>query len=146
MEQLVMAVHVLVAIAIIALVLLQQGKGAEMGASFGSGGSQTLFGSQGSGNFLSHSTAILVAVFFATSIGLSLLAKHKVQISGDTGVPAAELIQAHNAAAAAEKPTVPAGDAPAVGDAPVITPPTVPTAVDTPAAPVTPEPAQAPAQ
>jgi preprotein translocase subunit SecG len=119
MEQLVMAVHVLVAIAIIALVLLQQGKGAEMGASFGSGGSQTLFGSQGSGNFLSHSTAILVAVFFATSIGLSLLAKHKVQMSGDTGVPAAELIQAHNEAAAVEKPAAPVGDAPSVEVAPV---------------------------
>lgn len=75
MEPLIIALHILVSIAIVALILLQQGKGAEVGASFGSGGSQTLFGSTGSGNFLSHTTAILVAIFFVTSFGLSILAK-----------------------------------------------------------------------
>ena len=145
MELVVIAVHVLVALAIIGLVLLQQGKGAEMGASFGSGGSQTLFGSQGSGNFLSHATAIAVTIFFCTSIGLSVLAKHKAGGSVDAGVPAAEVIEAHNAAAAvAEKPVAPASDAPVVeatpaaavpvADAPVVDAPAAPQA-DAPAVP-----------
>ena len=104
MEALIIAVHILVALAIIGLILLQQGKGAEMGASFGSGGSQTLFGSSGSGNLLSHATAILVAVFFVTSFGLSVLAKQKSSLNTNTGVPATAVIEAHNAAAKQEVP------------------------------------------
>ena len=117
-----MALHVLVAIAIIALVLLQQGKGAEMGASFGSGGSQTLFGSSGSGNLLSHVTAILVTIFFVTSFGLSMMAKNKSVANLDVGIPAAEVIEAHNATAGQ----------PAAGDAPVVS---APAATDAPAVP-----------
>ncbi len=113
MEQFVIAVHILVAIAIIALILLQQGKGAEMGASFGGGSSQTLFGSQGSGNFLSHTTAILVTVFFVTSVALSLLAKHQSATGTEIGVPAAEVIESHNKKAETKTPA-PAGDAPAI--------------------------------
>ena len=67
MEQIVLVVHLLTALAIIGLILLQQGKGAEMGASFGAGASQTLFGSDGSGNVLTRATAWLVLVFFVTS-------------------------------------------------------------------------------
>ncbi|MDH3639874.1 MAG: preprotein translocase subunit SecG [Gammaproteobacteria bacterium] len=65
-------VHVVVAVSIIALVLLQQGRGADMGAAFG-GGSQTLFGARGSANFLSRLTGILVAVFFFTSMSLAYI-------------------------------------------------------------------------
>lgn len=146
MELVVIAVHVLVALVIIGLVLLQQGKGAEMGASFGSGGSQTLFGSQGGGNFLSHATAIAVTIFFCTSIGLSFIAKHKTGASPDAGIPAAELIESHNAAAAAvaEKPAAPAGDAPVVEAAPATDVPAAPQA-DAPVPPA-PAPAPAPAQ
>ena len=63
MEQIILVVHVLAALAIIGLILVQQGKGADMGASFGAGASQTLFGSDGSGNVLTRATAILATVF-----------------------------------------------------------------------------------
>lgn len=66
--------QVVLSIAIIALVLLQHGKGADAGAAFGSGASSTVFGSRGSGNFLSRSTAVLAAVFFINSLTLAYMA------------------------------------------------------------------------
>jgi preprotein translocase subunit SecG len=77
MEQIILVVHLLVALTIIGLIMLQQGKGADMGASFGAGGSQTLFGSSGSGNVLTKATGWLVVLFFASSFGLALLANQK---------------------------------------------------------------------
>jgi preprotein translocase subunit SecG len=77
MEQIILAVHLLVALAIIGLIMLQQGKGADMGASFGAGASQTLFGSEGSGNVLTRATGWLVVLFFASSFGLALMANQK---------------------------------------------------------------------
>lgn len=74
---LVLAVHILVGLAVIGLVLIQHGKGADMGAAFGSGASGSLFGATGSANFLSRTTAILAAVFFFTSLGLTYLASSK---------------------------------------------------------------------
>ena len=71
LEGLLLVLHIGVAIAICGFVLLQHGKGADMGAAFGSGSSGSLFGSAGSANFLSHTTAVLAAVFFLTSIGLT---------------------------------------------------------------------------
>lgn len=71
-QQLLLSVHVLVAFGLIGLILIQQGKGAEAGASFGSGASQTVFGSQGTGSFLTRATAILACVFAFTSISLSM--------------------------------------------------------------------------
>lgn len=68
---LVLVAHVIIAVSLIALVLLQQGKGAEAGAAFGSGASSTVFGSQGSASFLSRTTAILATVFFITSLVLA---------------------------------------------------------------------------
>lgn len=68
--------HFIIAVALIGLILVQQGKGAEAGASFGAGASQTVFGSGGSWNFFSKSTALLATVFFATSISLALIAKN----------------------------------------------------------------------
>ncbi|MBE0626992.1 MAG: preprotein translocase subunit SecG [Burkholderiales bacterium] len=79
---LILTVHVLVALSIIFLVLLQHGKGADMGAAFGSGSSGSLFGSTGSANFLSRTTAALAAVFFLTSLGLAYVATHKPQTGG----------------------------------------------------------------
>lgn len=79
MEQMVLVVHVLVAVGVIVLVLLQQGKGAEAGASFGGGASQTVFGSQGSGNFLTRVTAVLVTLFFITSLTLGSIIANRVQ-------------------------------------------------------------------
>jgi preprotein translocase subunit SecG len=78
-----LVVHVLVALAIIALVLLQHGKGADVGAAFGSGASGSLFGATGSANFLSRSTAVLATVFFITSLALAYVATTKPR--GGTG-------------------------------------------------------------
>ena len=74
LETLLLVVHVIVAAAICGLVLLQHGKGADMGAAFGSGSSGSVFGASGSANFLSRSTAILAALFFASSLGLTWFA------------------------------------------------------------------------
>jgi|ERR1700690_80725 preprotein translocase subunit SecG len=71
METLVWIIHLLVAATLIGLVLLQHGKGADMGAAFGSGASGSLFGASGSANFLSRATAVLATVFFVTSMGLT---------------------------------------------------------------------------
>jgi preprotein translocase subunit SecG len=70
-ETALLAVHVLVAAALVGFVLLQHGKGADMGAAFGSGSSGSLFGAAGSANFLSRTTAILATVFFLSSLGLT---------------------------------------------------------------------------
>src|SRR5437016_6315902 len=70
-------VQVLVAIIVIGLILLQQGKGADAGAAFGSGASGTVFGARGSANFLSRATAILATVFFAVSLSLAYLATER---------------------------------------------------------------------
>lgn len=76
---LVLTVHLLVGLGVIGLVLLQHGKGADMGAAFGSGASGSLFGATGSANFLSRTTAILAAVFFTTSLGLSYMATNRAK-------------------------------------------------------------------
>ena len=84
MESLILVLHVLAAILIIALVLLQQGKGADAGASFGGGGaSQTVFGSQGGGGFFGKMTALFALIFFLTSFGLAFYAsEHAKSVSG----------------------------------------------------------------
>ena len=74
MIEIVLIIHIIIAIAIVALVLLQQGKGANMGAAFGSGASNTLFGSRGPASFLMKLTGGLVALFFVTSLTLGHLA------------------------------------------------------------------------
>jgi preprotein translocase subunit SecG len=83
MEQIVLVVHLLIALAIIGLIMLQQGKGADMGASFGAGASQTLFGSDGSGNVLTKATAVLAVAFFASSFGLAMLAQESANSLSD---------------------------------------------------------------
>ena len=87
MEQLILIAHLLIALAIIGLILLQQGKGADMGASFGAGGSQTLFGSDGGGNVLTRVTALLATLFFVTSFGLAIVAKDKAQGTTEIDIP-----------------------------------------------------------
>jgi preprotein translocase subunit SecG len=75
MQTLIIIAYLLVSFAIIGLIMLQQGKGADAGASFGGGSSQTVFGSQGGGNFFSKVTGWLAAVFFVLAFGLTYLAK-----------------------------------------------------------------------
>ena len=82
MEILVLVIHVLVGAAVIGLVLLQHGKGADMGAAFGSGSAGSLFGASGSANFLSRATAILATVFFLTSLGLTYMSSDRPDTKG----------------------------------------------------------------
>jgi preprotein translocase subunit SecG len=78
-QQLILIVHVIAALSIIGLVLLQHGKGADMGAAFGSGSAGSLFGSSGAANFLSRSTAVCATVFFLTSLGLTYFSTPETQ-------------------------------------------------------------------
>ena len=78
----IIAAHVLIALAIIGLVLLQHGKGADMGSGFGGGASSSLFGATGSANFLSRATAVLATIFFLTSLGLAYLAADRPRTGG----------------------------------------------------------------
>ena len=90
LETLVLVVHVLAALAIIGLVLIQQGKGADMGSGFGSGASATVFGSVGAGNFLTRATTGLAILFFITSFGLAFFAKTKSESTNVVGMPVVE--------------------------------------------------------
>ena len=92
MEKIVLIAHVLAALAIIGMILLQQGKGAEAGASFGSGASQTVFGSSGGWNFFSKVTAILATIFFITSFGLAIIAKNNSGVQ-ESLLPELEVVQ-----------------------------------------------------
>jgi len=82
MEILILIIHVFAALAIIGLVLLQHGKGADVGAAFGGGASGSIFGASGSANFLSRATAVLAVVFFATSLGLTYFSGRKTEHRG----------------------------------------------------------------
>ncbi|HCJ30108.1 MAG TPA: preprotein translocase subunit SecG [Pseudomonas sp.] len=107
LQTVVIVVHLLVAIGVVVLVLLQQGKGADAGASFGSGASATVFGSQGSSTFLSRFTAILAGVFFVTSLGLAFFATRQADQMSQVGLPDPAVLE------------VPASK-PAVEDVPVL--------------------------
>ncbi len=114
MEQLILIVHVLAALGIIGLIMMQQGKGADMGASFGAGASNTLFGSTGGGNALTKTTAILATVFFVTSFGLAVVAKNKAALTGEVGIPVPAVVESK------DMPQVPAvndGEIPALDEA-----------------------------
>ncbi|WP_421682108.1 preprotein translocase subunit SecG [Stutzerimonas urumqiensis] len=109
LQTVVIVVHLLVALGLVGLVLVQQGKGADAGASFGSGASATVFGSQGSATFLSRVTGILAAVFFATSLGLAFFAKEQADELSQVGLPDPAVME------------LPADDgSPEIGDVPVI--------------------------
>ena len=115
METLFWVLHVIVAITVIALVLLQPGKGADMGAAFGSGASGSLFGATGSANFLSRSTAIVATLFFLTSLGLAYfgLQQHKpTSVLDRTTVPATTTQPAAPAQVPGENGGSRAGDIP----------------------------------
>ena len=104
---LVLTVHVLVGLGVIGLVLVQHGKGADMGAAFGSGSSGSLFGASGSANFLSRTTAVLATVFFLTSLGLSFLDSNK------PAAPSSVMEGVQTAPATTPVPAVPIDTSPA---------------------------------
>jgi len=114
MQTIVVVVHVIVAIGIVGLVLLQQGKGADAGASFGAGASQTVFGSSGSGNFLVRATTIGATIFFITSLSLAVIAKNQSGIGGAASSPLAneDLLQDLSAPIVSDVPQL--DEAPAV--------------------------------
>jgi preprotein translocase subunit SecG len=104
--------HVLVALAIIGLVLLQHGKGADMGSGFGGGASGSLFGATGSANFLSRTTAILATLFFLLSLALAYVATQKPAQTGGgvmDAVRAKPAAQESKAEDAKPKPPAPPG-------------------------------------
>jgi len=115
MQTLILMVHILCAAGIVVLVLLQHGKGADMGAAFGSGSAGSLFGSAGAANFLPRTTAILAAVFFVTSLGLTYFSSPSksggvtqhldAPASKTDAVPAAPAPSAPAPAGNADKPT-----------------------------------------
>ncbi len=88
MSILLIIIHIIVSIALIMIVLLQTGKGADMGAAFGGGSSQTLFGSTGAATFLSKATTAAAIIFMVTSLGLAYLSSHRTGESVVTGSPA----------------------------------------------------------
>lgn len=103
MHSLILVIHVLVSVCLVALVLMQHGKGADAGAAFGagsSGASGTVFGSQGSTSFLMRITALLALVFFATSLGLAYISGHQK--------PAQSLLDSITNATVKQSKTVPA--------------------------------------
>ncbi|WP_028241610.1 preprotein translocase subunit SecG [Stutzerimonas azotifigens] len=122
LQTVVIVVHLLVALGLVALVLIQQGKGADAGASFGSGASATVFGSQGSATFLSRVTAILATVFFVTSLGLAFYAKQQADQLSRAGLPDPAVLEAPARPAAPAVEDVPAleeqAPAPSAGDVP----------------------------
>ena len=99
---LIVVAHVLIALSIIGLVLLQHGKGADMGSGFGGGASSSLFGATGSANFLSRATAALATIFFITSLGLAYLASEKPRSEASTVMDTAK----------PQPPAAPGGDVP----------------------------------
>lgn len=112
MQTILLIIHVLLALTIIGLVLLQQGKGADAGAAFGSGSSATVFGARGSGSFLTRMTTMCATLFFVTSLGLAVMAAHR---SGEPAsvVDSAPVEQAP--AGGSESSGSGAGDVPANG-------------------------------
>lgn len=139
MEQLLLALYVLLSVGIVALILLQQGKGADMGASFGAGASQTVFGSAGAGNALTRGTAILATLFFLASVGLAMVAKHKAEEARQGGIPVPAVAETRDNA-----PEIAPGDVPAAPQAPAAAPEAAAPASDIPAASQQQIPADAP--
>ncbi|MGB0723709.1 MAG: preprotein translocase subunit SecG [Gammaproteobacteria bacterium] len=122
MQSIVLVIHVLLALGLIGLILMQHGKGADMGAAFGSGSSGTVFGAQGAGNFLTRLTAILATLFFLTSLVLAYLSTEAV-------APTSVVDQFEEAPAAVQVPdesVPPAAAQPSNEDVPVV--PVVPAA------------------
>ena len=123
MQTLVLTIHVLLALAVIGLVLLQQGKGADAGAAFGSGASATVFGARGSGSFLTRMTTLCAALFFATSLGLAIMASHRTDTSSSV-VDSAEPVEQNEAAEGGASDIPTAGQAqeedPAASDLPPV--------------------------
>ena len=109
LETLVVVVHVVIAVSLVGLVLIQQGKGADAGAAFGGGASQTVFGSQGSGSFLTRMTTFMAVIFFVTSFSLAIFAKQRAEVAGESSIPVVQ----ESSQAGAQAGQAPSADEPA---------------------------------
>lgn len=116
LKVLIIVVQLLSALGVIGLVLLQHGKGADMGAAFGSGASGSLFGATGSANFLSRTTAVLATIFFVATLALTYLGSYKSALS--VGVLGAAPAPAASAPAASQTPAASAPAAVSAASAP----------------------------
>ncbi len=105
-ESLVLVFHVAAALGIIGLVLIQHGKGADMGSGFGGGASNTVFGSGGAGNFLTRLTTWIAVAFFLTSFGLAYVARERSTQSLNEGMPQIEIISETPAPEGLEVPNI----------------------------------------
>lgn len=115
MQTILIVLHLLLSLAIVGLVLMQHGKGADAGAAFGSGASATVFGARGSANFLSRATGILAAVFFSTSMALAYFSMQQQEQQGlMEGAVAPAQVEEQVAPEAPVAPSVPETDLPAV--------------------------------
>ena len=118
LESVLLSLLVLDAIALTVLVMLQQGKGADVGAAFGSGSSNTMFGSAGGASFLTKATAWLAIGFFVIAFGLAYLAKQRAEAAGTLGIPTVTAPAADELTPGAEVDTAPSeGDVPSVDEA-----------------------------
>ena len=111
LHNILLVVHVLIAVGLVALILIQQGKGADAGAAFGSGASGTVFGSQGSASFLTRMTAVLATLFFVTSLTLAYFATQQAAPSSvvdavktEQTAPAQEAVPAEEKAPTSDVP------------------------------------------
>ena len=107
LKTLLIVFQVISALAVILLVLLQQGKGADMGAAFGSGSSGSLFGASGSANFLSHTTAVFAAIFFICTLGITWLGNKKEVVPGVLSGTVAPVVAPAAPVAPVQDPTKP---------------------------------------
>jgi preprotein translocase subunit SecG len=127
MYQVIIVIHVLLGLGIIGLILMQQGKGADAGAAFGTGSAGSVFGAQGAASFLSRATAILATLFFITSLGLAIINGHKgvafdLMSSSDVKEETAGVPQLQGQAAVDSVSTVPAINAEDIPEVKVVEP------------------------
>ncbi len=120
MVTIILAIHVVITIALVVLVLIQQGKGADIGAAFGSGASQTVFGSRGSASFVTRTTAGLAAGFFITSLSLAYISGNRTDAKSVTEITAPAKVS--------DLPTLPSGMVPPSGMTPPASAPAQPAA------------------
>jgi preprotein translocase subunit SecG len=123
MQSVLIVVHLMLAIGLVGLILIQHGKGADMGAAFGAGASASVFGSRGAANFLSRTTAALATLFFVTSLALAYFAMQGSEPETlMEGAAQPTVVQPEESAlpAAEDLPPVPESAAPAEGEVPKI--------------------------
>ena len=112
LHNIILVIHVIIAVALIGLVLIQQGKGADAGAAFGGGASGTVFGAQGAASFLTRATAVLATLFFISSLTLTYLATQRAKPESIVDQVQVEQVEKAKTEQVAPKSDIPASDVP----------------------------------